>query len=93
MTLHSAVQGSIKGYSSIGFAGDNRCPAAFYDDASNMVAVITTVGQEDFGVGKVSVDQRIKAFEVRDFPAGYFRPDRQTVSVGNEVDLGREATF
>jgi hypothetical protein len=58
-----------------------------------MVAVITPVGQEHAGGWQIIIDQRIEAFEVRDLTAGYFRPDREAVSVGNEVDFGREATF
>ena len=67
--------------------------AALNDCAADMVAVITTVGKKHFGFGQLVINQGIKTFEVRDFAAAYLRPDRQSVSVGNEVDLGRKATF
>lgn len=43
-----------------------------------------------FCFSQIVIEQRIKAFEVRDITAAYLRPDRQSVSVGDEVDLGRE---
>ena len=58
-----------------------------------MIAVVAPVGDEHSGFRKVIIDQRIEPLEVGDFAATYLRPDRQSVSVGNEVDLGREATF
>ena len=58
-----------------------------------MITVVATVSEKHFGGGQVLIDQGVKAFEIRDFTSTYFRPDRQSVSVGNEVDLGREATF
>jgi hypothetical protein len=58
-----------------------------------MVAVVAPVGQEHASRRQIIVDQRIEALEVGDLAAGYFRPDREAVSVGNEVDFGREATF
>ena len=60
---------------------------------ADMIAVIATVGDEHFGFGKIVINKCIEAFEVGDFTTAYLRPDRQSVSVGNEVDLGREATF
>ena len=58
-----------------------------------MVAIVAPVCDDHFGLRQVFIYQRIEAFEVRDFTAAYFRPDKQAVSVGNEVDLGREATW
>lgn len=58
-----------------------------------MIAVIAAVREEDLCVRQVFIDQRIEAFVIANFAAAYLRPDRQSVSVGNEVDLGREATF
>ena len=37
--------------------------------------------------GKIVIDERVEPFEVGDFATTYLRPDRQSVSVGNEVDL------
>ena len=45
------------------------------------------------GRRQIIIDQNIEALEVGVVAADYFRPDRQAVSNGNEVDLGREATF
>lgn len=58
-----------------------------------MIAVVAPVSDEHSGFWKIIVDQCIEPFEVRNLAATYFCPDRQSVSVGNEVDLGREATF
>ena len=72
---------------------DHRRSAALGDRFADVVAVITPVGQEHMGRRQIIIDQRIEAFEVGDLAAGHFRPDREAVSVGNEVDFGREATF
>lgn len=74
-------------------AGDDGRAAALFDDPADIIAVVTAVGDEHFRLGQVIVDQCIKALEIGDFATAYFRPDRQSVSVGNEVDLGREAAF
>ena len=58
-----------------------------------MITVIAPVGQEHASRWQIIIDQNIEALEVGDLTAGHFRPDREAVSVGNEVDLGREATF
>ena len=77
----------------IGFGGDHRCSATLGDRASDMIAVIAAISEEHPSRRQIIIDQNIKALEVGHFAAGYFRPDREAVSVGNEVDLGREATF
>ena len=81
------------GLFSVDLAGNNGCSASLFDPAANVIAVVSTIRDEDFRLGKLLIDQRIKTFEIRHFTATYLRPDRQSVSVGNEVDLGREATF
>jgi len=48
---------------------------------------------KDLCVGQVIIHKDVKALVITDFTAGHFRPDRQSVSVGNEMDLSREATF
>ena len=58
-----------------------------------MITVVTTVGKKHFCLWKFIIDKGVKSLVITDFTASYFRPDRQSVSVGNEVDLGREATF
>jgi len=58
-----------------------------------VVTVIAAVSQKHFGIRQIIIDQSIKALKIRDFTAGYLSPDRESVSVGNEVDLGRKATF
>ena len=57
-----------------------------------MIAVVTAVSDKHFGFGKIVVNECIEAFEVRGLTTAYLRPDRQSVSVCNEVDFGREAT-
>ena len=58
-----------------------------------MVTVIVAVGQKHFGMRQIIIDQSIKTLEIRDLPAGYLSPDRKSVSVSNEEDLGYKATF
>lgn len=77
----------------IGLGRDHGCSTALGDRGPGMVAVIAPVGQEHASCWQIIIDQRIEAFEVGNLAAGYFRPDREPVSVGNEVDFGREATF
>ena len=77
----------------IGLGRDHWCSATLGDRCPDMIAVITPVSQEHARRRQVIVDQSIEAFEVRYFTSRYFRPDREAVSVGNEVDLGREAAF
>ncbi len=77
----------------VGLSRDHCRSATISNGASDMVAVITPVGQEHASHRQIIIHQSIEAFEVGDLAAGYFRPDREAVSVGNEVDFGREATF
>ena len=63
------------------------------DCVADVIAVVSSVSQKHFSIWQIIIDQCVKAFEVRDFASSYFRPDRQSVSVGNEVDLGRKATL
>lgn len=81
------------GFLAVDLAGYDGRSATLPDDTSNAIAVVATVCDEHPGLGKFIIDQHVEAFEVGDLTASYFRPDRQSVSVGNEVDLGREATF
>lgn len=81
------------GFFAIGLGWDHWCSAALGDFGPDMIAVITSVGQEHASGWQVIIHQHVEPFEVGDLAAGYFRPDREAVSVGNEVDLGREATF
>lgn len=77
----------------VGLGRDHWCSAALGDRCPDMIAVITPVSQEHVSRWQVIIDQRIEALEVGYFTSRYFRPDREAVSVGNEVDFGREATF
>jgi hypothetical protein len=77
----------------IDLAGYDRCTAALINDTADVITVVAPVGDEHSGFGQIGIDQRIEPFEVRHFATAYLRPDRQSVSVGNEVDLGREATL
>lgn len=77
----------------IGLGRDHWCSATLSDRFADMVAIIAPVGQEYASGWQIIIDQRIKALEVGNLTAGYFRPDREAVSVANEVDFGREATF
>ena len=77
----------------VGLGRDDSCSAALGDRCPDMIAVIAPVGQKHASGWQIIIDQRIEALEVGDFTACHFRPDREAVSVGNEVDLGREATF
>ena len=46
------------------FAGDDGRTAALFDDTADVIAVVTPVGNDHFGFGKIVVDQRIEAFEI-----------------------------
>lgn len=96
--FHTISQGVCDGidedrFVAVGLAGNDGRAAALFDDLADVIAVITTIRDEHFGFGKIIIDQCVEAFEVRDLATAYLRPDRQSVSVGNEVDLGRKATF
>ncbi len=71
----------------------DRCTATLLDDMANVVAIVAAVGDEHSGFRKILIDQCIETLEVGHFAAAYLRSDRQSVSVGNEMDLGRKATF
>lgn len=77
----------------IDLAGYDRSAAPLIDDTTDVIAVVAPIGDEHFDFGQIIIDQRVELFEVGHFATAYLRPDRQSVSVGNEVDLGREATF
>ena len=81
------------GFFAIDFARYDRSAPTLSDDTTDVIAVVATVGNKHSGFGQIGIDKRIEPFEVGDFATAYLRPDRQSVSVGNEVDLGREATF
>ena len=81
------------GFFAIGLGLNHVSATALCNRVADVVAVIAPVGQEHASRWQVIIDQRIEALEVRYFTSRYFRPDREPVSVGNEVDLGREATF
>jgi len=77
----------------IGFASNDRRSTTADNRITDVIAIITAVCKKYFCIWEVIINQCIKAFEVRYLTATYFRPDRQSMSVGNEVDFGREATF
>jgi hypothetical protein len=74
-------------------AWNDRRSATVGDCCSDVVTVIAAVSQKYFGIRQIIINQSIKALEIRDLAAGYLSPDRKSVSVGNEVDFGRKATF
>lgn len=77
----------------VDLAGNDGCAAPPGDHRADVIAVVAAVSNEHPGFRQVFIDQCVEAFEVGNFPATYLRPDRQSVSVGNEVDLGRETTL
>lgn len=77
----------------IDLTGNDGGATTLGNDIANVVAVVATVGNEHLGFEKVVIHERIEPFEIKDFPTTHLRPDRQSVSIRNEVDLGREATF
>lgn len=78
---------------SVGFAGNDWSASAFSDGIADVITVVTAIGEKHFGIGKISIDQGVKAFEIRNFTACYFSSNREIVSVGDEVDLGPKATL
>ena len=77
----------------IDLAWDDGRTATLGNHVADVIAIIAAVGNEHLGLGKIVINEYIEAFEVGGFTTAYLRPDRQPVSIGNEVDLGREATF
>jgi hypothetical protein len=83
----------LDGCFAIDLARDDRRSTTAGNPIANVITVISAIGQKDLCCRKVFIDQCVKTLVIADFAAGYLRPDRQSVSVGNEVDLGREATL
>ena len=97
-SLHPVSQGvgdaiDVNRLLAIDLAWNNGCAATPGNYVADVIAVIAAVGNEHLGFGKIVINECIEAFEVGDFTIAYLRPDRQSVRIGNEVDLGREATF
>ena len=79
--------------SAICSAGNDGRSAARLDVIADVIGIITTVGDEDLGGGQISIGQNVITLVVRDFAAGDFGPDRQAPGIGDQMNLGREATF
>ena len=60
---------------------------------ADVVGIVSFVCDKDFGPRRVGVVKDVKAFVIRYFATGYFCFQRQAGRVGDEVDLGRKATF
>jgi hypothetical protein len=73
----------------IGLAWNDWRTATPGNHIADMIAVITAIGDEHTRVRKIVIHKCVKAFEIGDLTAAHFRPDRLSVSVGNEVDFGR----
>lgn len=73
-------------------AGDDGGAFVLREQSADAIGIVALVGDQDFR-RHLRVDDEIEALVVRDFAAGDFRGDRETLRVGAEVDFGREATF
>lgn len=75
------------------FARNDRRSAPFSHVVADAVAVIAPVGDGEFAWWQVCIGKQVITFVVRDFSAGDFGAHRQAVPVGDQMNLGRKATF
>lgn len=74
-------------------AGNDGRSAAFFDVVADVIGIITTIRDEDLGSGQIGIGEHVIALVVGDFATGDLRLDRQAPGIGNQMNLGREATF
>jgi hypothetical protein len=67
-------------------------PLAFHIFA-DVIAVVTPVGDGEFAWRQVCIGKQVVTLVIGDFSAGDFGTHRQAVPVGNQMNLGRKATF
>ena len=72
---------------------NDRTATVLSNGVANMVWIVSFVCDEDFGIRSIGIVDDVKAFVIRHFAAGYLCSQRQAGCVGDEVDLGRKATF
>jgi hypothetical protein len=73
--------------------GDDGRSAAFFDVVADVIGIITTIRDEDLGTGQIGIGEDVISLVVGDFATGDLRPDRQAPGIGDQMNLGREATF
>ena len=78
---------------SVGPGRNDRCSTTPFYSGADVIGVITLIGNEDFCSGQVAINKNIIAFIVGHFPAGDFCSDRKSHGVGDQMNLGRKATF
>lgn len=78
---------------SVGPGRNDRCSATPFYSGADVIGVITLVGNEDLCSGQVAINKSVIAFIVGHFPAGDLCSDRESRGVGDQMNLGRKATF
>ena len=74
-------------------SGNDGRSATLFDVVADVIGIITTIRDKDLGLGQIGIDQDVIALVVRDLAACDLRPDRQAPGIGDQMNLGREATF
>lgn len=77
----------------VGSAWNDRRATMFFYCLSDMIGIIPLVGDENLRRWKIALHQGVKAFVIRDFTSGDFGSHGQAIGVGDQMNLGREATF
>ena len=74
-------------------SGNDPRSALGGDGVADLIGVVSLVGDEDFRRWEGIKAQQVEALVVGDFAAADLSLHRQAVSVGDQMDFRREATF
>ncbi len=74
-------------------AGNDGRSAALFDVVADVVRIITTVRDEDLGTGQIGTGEDVISLVVGDVAASNLCPDWQAPGIGNQMNLGRDATY
>ncbi|TCT35179.1 hypothetical protein EDC90_10281 [Martelella mediterranea] len=89
--IHEAIDGDR--LFAICSAGNDGCSAARLGVVADVIGIVSAVRDQNPGFGQVLIDEHVIALVVRDFAASDLGPDRQAPGIGDQMNLGREATF
>ena len=74
-------------------AGDDGCSAARLGVVADVIGIVSAVRDQNLGSGQILIDEHVIALVIGYFAAGDLGSNRQTPSIGDQMNLGREATF
>ena len=74
-------------------AGNDGCSAARLCVVADVVRIVSAIRDQNLGSRQIRIDEHVIALVIGYFAAGDLGPDRQTPGIGNQMNLGREATF